>query len=898
VTRAIPRYPSEGKGIAMHGLIRRFAVAAGAAALTLGSAAGAVASTGTPVQAAAAAGTAAAAAASSVPVGPTTTYNEPNVIGSGPCLSNTYVVPAGVEHLQAVVKGQPGYDAPGNINGGSGGRAETVVADLTVTPGQSLNVFVAYSPNSDQAGSLGTAGGAADGNSDEGGNGGGASYIATSTATNITAPQPVCGQSSFLVIAGGGGGGGGDGLFAAGGNGGAAGFTAGAPGSAGGNDGCTSGAGGGGGTQTAGGYGGAGSPCGPAGGGLSGLPGSFLQGGCGGGCNKLLRDFDGAGGGGGGYYGGGGGGSGDAGGAGAGGGGSSVVAAGGITISAAPTTDPPSVSITPIAVAPAAPTGVSAVAGDQQATVSFTPPADNGGAPIESYTVYATAAKAGFDQMAFGTGSPIIVTNLTAGQQYKFTVTATNPAGEGPASFPSSGVPYRLPGPANITSATAGNGQATVAFTASNADQKLGNPITSYTITARAGVGVTSGPVAATATGTTSPITVAGLTNGTNYTVTVYATNGAGNGPESGPKVVTPATVPGAPTNVTAANTSSGTATGTADVSFTPPASDGGLPIQGYTAVSSPGGITGTAGPGASDVQVTGLTYGTSYTFTVYATNPVGNGPASAPSNAVTPAGIPSPPQVPGAAAVDSAPASSSLPPPPPDLGAAYVSCLPPASNGGSPVVSYTVTSSPGGITATGSSCPVLVTGLTDGTPYTFTVTATNADGGTSQPSQSTTKVIPRVAPAGPEPANDNFAKAQAISRASGSVSGTNVGATVETNEPTIQDNRGGASVWYKWVVPATGTYQFDTCTANPDVAGIIGAFTGNSVGNLTELQDGPSEFSCPNNADGSGETGATITISPIAGQTIYIKFDGLNPDSNANPPYVGAFTLEWSQQS
>ena len=861
----------------MHGLIRRFAVAAGAAALTLGSAAGAVASTGTPVQAAAAAGTAAAAAASPVPVGPTTTYNEPNVIGSGPCLSNTYVVPAGVEHLQAVVKGQPGYDAPGNINGGSGGRAETVVADLTVTPGQSLNVFVAYSPNSDQTGSLGTAGGAADGTADGGGDGGGASYIATSTATNITAPQPVCGQSSFLVIAGGGGGGGADALFAAGGNGGDAGFTAGAPGSAGGNDGCTSGAGGGGGTQTAGGYRGAGSPCGPAGGGLSGLPGSFLQGGCGGGCNKLLRDFDGAGGGGGGYYGGGGGGSGDAGGAGAGGGGSSVVAAGGITISAAPTTDPPSVSITPIAVAPDAPTGVSAVAGDQQATVSFTPPADNGGAPIESYTVYATAAKAGFDQMAFGTGSPIIVTNLTAGQQYKFTVTATNPAGEGPASLPSNAVPYRLPGPPKITSATAGNGQATVAFTASNADQKSGNPITSYTVTARAGVGVTSGP-GSTATGTTSPITVPGLTNGTNYTVTVYATNGAGNGPESGPQVVTPATVPDAPTNVTAANTSSGTATGTADVSFTPPASDGGLPIQGYTAVSSPGGITGTAGPGASDVQVTGLTYGTSYTFTVYATNPVGNGPASAPSNAVTPAGIPSPPQVPGAAPLDQA---------------AYVSCLPPATDGGSAIVSYTVTASPGGITATGSSCPILITGLTDKTKYTFTVTATNAAGGTSQPSQPTSPVTPRV-PSGPAPANDNFASARVISGTSGSVSGTNVGATLEPGEPTIQDNAGGASVWYKWVVPATGTYQFDTCTANPAVVGLIGAFTGNSVSTLTEFGPGPSQFSCP-----AGEAGSTLTISPIAGQTIYIKFDGINENgSNANPPYEGPFTLEWSQQS
>ena len=40
---------------------------------------------------------------------------------------------------------------------------------------------------------------------------------------------------------------------------------------------------------------------------------------------------------------------------------------------------------------------------------------------------------------------------------------------------------------------------------------------------------------------------------------------------------------------------------------------------------------------------------------------------------------------------------------------------------------SYTVTSSPGGLTATGASSPIVVAGLTSATAYTFTVTATNA---------------------------------------------------------------------------------------------------------------------------------------------------------------------------
>ena len=443
--------------------------------------------------------------------------------------------------------------------------------------------------------------------------------------------------------------------------------------------------------------------------------------------------------------------------------------------------------------------------------------------------------------------------------------------------LPGAVVPYHLPGAPKIASATPGDSSATVTFTPSQADLNRGNPPVSYTVTARAGAGVTSGP-GITATGTTSPITVTGLTNGTNYTVTVDATNAAGTGPQSGHKVVTPATVPAAPANVAATNGTPGSATtGTVDLTFTKPAGDGGRPVLDYTAVSSPGGITATGG--ASGIQVTGLTIGTSYTFTVYATNAVGNGPASAPSNPVTPAPIPSPPQVPGAATLD---------------GAAYVSCLPPASDGGSPIVSYTVTSSPGGITATGSSCPILVTGLTDGTKYDFTVTATNAAGGTSQPSQRTAKITPH-APSGRPPANDNFANAQLISGTSGSVTGTNVGATVEPGEQTIQDTRGGASVWYKWTVPVTGSYQFDTCSANPGVYGLIGLFAGDTVSNATEFGPGPSPDLCP-----AGEAGSTIITGTMsAGLTLYIKFDGYNENgSNANPPYQGPFTLEWSQQS
>ena len=76
-----------------------------------------------------------------------------------------------------------------------------------------------------------------------------------------------------------------------------------------------------------------------------------------------------------------------------------------------------------------------------------------------------------------------------------------------------------------------------------------------------------------------------------------------------------------------------------------------------------------------------------------------------------------------------------------PGNGQATVSFNDTASNG-SPITSYTVTASPGNITATGAGSPITVTGLTDGTAYTFTVTATNA-AGTGAASVSSGSVTP-----------------------------------------------------------------------------------------------------------------------------------------------------------
>jgi hypothetical protein len=186
--------------------------------------------------------------------------------------------------------------------------------------------------------------------------------------------------------------------------------------------------------------------------------------------------------------------------------------------------------------------------------------------------------------------------------------------------------------------------------------------------------------------------------------------------------------VPEAPTSVSATSA----VIAQSDVTWTAPTASGGAAITGYRVTSSPGGRTCTTTSGLS-CTVTGLEPGTSYTFTVEAENSYGFSLASdASSSVTTPTTVPGAPT--GVSATDAA------------NGQSVVSWTAPADTGGTSITGYTVTSS-GGQTCswTTGDLSCTVTGLTNGTSYAFTVTATNArgTGSASSASNSVTPVAP-----------------------------------------------------------------------------------------------------------------------------------------------------------
>jgi uncharacterized repeat protein (TIGR02543 family) len=275
--------------------------------------------------------------------------------------------------------------------------------------------------------------------------------------------------------------------------------------------------------------------------------------------------------------------------------------------------------------------------------------------------------------------------------------------------------------------AVAGSGSATISVNPGSG----GGPADSYVVTALDSSGNPLDPSKSCTVYVPSPsCVISGLEDGTPYKFATTATNSAGTSTSSGASTaVTPAGKPSIVTGVSATASNASAA-----VRFTAPASTGGAPIISYTVTASTGQtcvITPTFPNPLVCNFTNNLTNGTAVTFTVRANNGAYTSDTSTATIAVTPATIPGAPT--GLTASSSAP------------GKATITFTAPTDNGGSAVTDYVVTSSPGGFTCVTAnpSTGCEITGLTNGTAYTFTAVARNSVGNSvnSTPSAAVTPV-------------------------------------------------------------------------------------------------------------------------------------------------------------
>ncbi len=409
--------------------------------------------------------------------------------------------------------------------------------------------------------------------------------------------------------------------------------------------------------------------------------------------------------------------------------------------------------------APLAPPALTATAGDTRVTLAWTQGAD-GGSPITGHEYRQQAGSGAFgawtaipDSAATGAhGASYTVSGLTNGIRYSFYVRAVNIVGPGGPSAGTRATPVAVPPPPSLT-ATAGNTQVWLAWT-SRGDG--GSPLTGHEYRQQAGSGVFDTwlpiPDSAPQGAHVGSYIVTGLTNGTSYTFQVRAGNAEGDGAASSPARATPTvatTVPAAPPSLTATP-------GNAQVWLTwTRGSDGGSPLTGhqYRQRTDSGSMwtewtaipdSAPAGAHGKSYTVTGLTNGTSSTFEVRAGNAEGDGAAS-PAASATPGTVPA------------APPSLTATPGNAQVRLAWTR----GDDGGSPLTGhqYRQRTDSGSTWTQWSAIPdsapagvygasYTVTGLSNGTTYTFEVRAGNTAGASlASPAASAT---PRMVPAAP----------------------------------------------------------------------------------------------------------------------------------------------------
>jgi fibronectin type 3 domain-containing protein len=461
-------------------------------------------------------------------------------------------------------------------------------------------------------------------------------------------------------------------------------------------------------------------------------------------------------------------------------------------------------------VVPTAPQSLAASAGSGSVSLTWNPPASNGGGTITGYDVYRGTSPGGESATPVATNvttTSFTNTGLTNGTTYYYTVAAVNSAGISPQSNEASATPVLVqatpPSAPQSLSATGQSNSVTLSWIAPASDG--GSPITGYDVfrgTTAGGESTT--PLATNVTATT--FTDSGVTNGTTYFYIVKAVNAVGVSPQSGEASATPqAVAPSAPTGLVASG-----GNGQVTLSWVAPASDGGSAITGYNVYrgTTAGGesttplATGVPGTTFTDASVTN---GTTYYYTVAAVNAVGVSPHSAEASATPnqPATVPTAPQGLTAAGGN---------------GTVNLSWGPPSSNGGAAVTGYDLYrgTTPGGESATPVATNITGlsftdTGLVNGTTYYYTVAAINAVG--TSPQSAEASATPRASvPSAPLGVVASAGNAQVT--VSWSVPATNGGAPITGYDIYRGTSPGGESAT-PVAVNIAGTSFTDTGLAN-----------------------------------------------------------------------------------
>ena len=204
-------------------------------------------------------------------------------------------------------------------------------------------------------------------------------------------------------------------------------------------------------------------------------------------------------------------------------------------------------SATPISV-PTAPTLALATPGNAQVVLVWTAPSSNGGSLITNYKLYRGTTSGGETFLTM-VGNFLTYTDpgLTNGQIYYYKVSALNDVGDGSQSNELSATPATVPSAPTLTSATPGNSEVALVWTAPSSNG--GSSITNYKLYR----GTTSGGETLLATsGNVLTYTDNSLTNGQTYYYTVTAVNPAGEGPFSNELNAEPFGSPTAPQNLQA----------------------------------------------------------------------------------------------------------------------------------------------------------------------------------------------------------------------------------------------------------------------------------------------------------------------------------------------------------